>query len=188
MMGRAACRGHPRPEGQATVLARRAAPVEMVRRVGALQLEPVAMLALRGDVYLRFEGFSAGVKQQREKLRDLEEAPWPAYQDAPVRLKVAALPTQFAQVEKAIAPLQARLEWLPTLGLGFVFAQSADAATIESARRELLALGGSLTVEAAPFPVDVFGPAPAALQLHQAVKAQLDPQNILAPGRFLGRT
>ena len=188
MIATATFRVHPLPEAQATLLARRADPMELVSRVRALQLEPVAMLALGRDVYLRFEGFAAGVKQQREKLRDLEEAPWPAFQDAPVRLKVAALPTQFAQVEKAIAPLQARLEWLPTLGLGFVFAQSADAATIESARRELLALGGSLTVEAAPFPVDVFGPAPAALRLNQAVKAQLDPQNILAPGRFVGRT
>src|SRR5260370_20971210 len=122
MMGRAACRGHPRPEGQATVLARRAAPMELVSRVRALQLEPVAMLALGRDVYLRFEGFPPGVKQQREKLRDLEEAPWPADQDAPVRLKISALPTQFAQVEKAIAPLQARLEVPPTLGPRFALA------------------------------------------------------------------
>jgi len=103
-----------------------------------------------------------------------------------VRIKISALPTRFAQVEKAIAPLQARFEWLPTLGIGFVYAQRSEAAAIEAARRELLALGGSLTVEAAPFAVDVFGPPPPSLRLHKAVKAQLDPRGVLAPGRFVG--
>lgn len=184
-------RVHPLPERTLTLAARRAEPMEMVRQVRALQLEPAAMLAVDGDVYFRFEGFAAGVAAQREKLRTLEEAPWPAPADAPVRLKVAALPSQFAQVAKALAPLQARLEWLPTVGVGFAFAQQADAAAVSAARRELLALGGSLVVEKAPFelsPADVFGPPPPSFSLQQALKERLDPRGVLAPGRFTGGT
>ena len=186
MIATATFRVHPLPEKTLTLLARNAGVVDLVRRVRAQQLEPAAMLALGRDVYLRFEGFSSGVIAQREKLRDLEEAHWPAPIDAPVRLKVAALPTQFAQVEKALAPLGARLEWLPTAGVGFAHAQHADFASVEAARRELLALGGSLVVEKAPFTVDVFGPAPGTLELQKAIKAQLDPRGLFAPGRFVG--
>lgn len=186
MIATATFRVHPLPEKTLTLLARNADPREVARRVRELQLEPAAMLAVGHDVFLRFEGFSSGVRAQREKLRELEEAAWPAWQDAPVRLKVSALPAQFAQVERALAPLQARLLWLPALGLGFAFAQSADASGIEAVRREMLALGGSLVVEAAPLAMDVFGPPPPSLRLQRAVKAQLDPRGVLAPGRFVG--
>ena len=186
LIATATFRVHPLPEQSVTLRARGVDPVELVRRVRTEQLEPAAMLAVDGAVYVRFEGFGAGVKQQREKLRDLEEAAWPEAADAPVRLKVAALPTQFAQVGRALAPLQGRLEWLPTLGIGFAHAQAADVAGIEAARRELLALGGSLVVEKAPFEVEPFGPPPSSLRLHRAVKSQLDPQGILSPGRFVG--
>ncbi|HUJ28354.1 MAG TPA: FAD-binding oxidoreductase [Myxococcales bacterium] len=183
-------RVHPVPERSITLLARKADPVELVKRVRALQLEPAAMLSVDRDVHFRFEGFAAGVAAQREKLRELEEAPWPAPLDAPVRLKVAALPAQLPQVEKALAPLQARLEWLPMVGIGFAHTQ-AEAASIAAARRELLALGGSLVVEKAPFalaPLDVFGPPPPSLPLQKALKDRLDPRGVLAPGRFTGGT
>ena len=179
-------RVHPLPEKSISLVARDSDPVAIARRVRELQLEPAAVLAVGRDVYVRFEGFSAGVSQQREKLRELPEAYWPADADAPVRLKAAAKPTQFAQVERALAPLEGRLEWLPMLGLGFVYAQQADAATIEAARRELLALGGSLVVEKAPFAVDVFGPPPPSISLQRSLKAQFDPRGILSPGRFVG--
>jgi hypothetical protein len=158
--------------------------VELTKQVRAQQLEPAAMLALGRDVYFRFEGFAAGVAAQRDKLRQLEEAAWPAPLDAPVRLKVAALPTQFAQVEKALAPLQARLEWLPMLGIGFAHADRPEG--IDGARREILALGGSLVVEKAPSPVDAFGPPPPSVALQKEVKARLDPRGLFAPGRFVG--
>src|SRR5439155_1075917 len=77
-------------------------PLEMVRHVHALQLEPVAMIALGEgagwDVFIRFEGFGAGVRAQREKLRELEEAEWPGHAEGAVRLRFGALPTQAAQV------------------------------------------------------------------------------------------
>ena len=179
-------RVHPMPEKTLTLAARDADPVALVKKIRELQVEPAAMMAVERDVYLRFEGFSAGVVQQREKLRDFAEAYWPASADAAVRLKVAAKTTQYAQVERALAPLDARLEWLPLVGVGFAYAQRAEAAAIEAARRELLALGGSLTVEKAPFAIDAFGPPPPSISLQKAVKAQFDPKGALSPGRFVG--
>jgi hypothetical protein len=34
---------------------------------------------------------------------------------------------------------------------------------------------------------DLFGAAPASLPLMRAMKAQLDPNDVLSPGRFVGR-
>ena len=176
-------RVHPLPEKTVTLRARGGDPLEMVRRVHALQLEPVAMIALGEgagwDVYIRFEGFGAGVRAQREKLRELEEAEWPGHAEGAVRLRFGALPTQAAQVAKALAPLRARLEWLPTLGLGFASCAGVEPEALQSARRELTGLGGWLTA-----PGD-WGPAPTSLVVHRSVKKQLDPEALLAPGRYV---
>jgi glycolate oxidase FAD binding subunit len=176
-------RVHPVPEQAVTLRARGGDPVELAKRVRAQQLEPAAMIALgQGtgwDVYVRFEGFAAGVRAQRDKLRDLEEAAWPEPSTGGARVRFGALPTQATQVAKALAPLRARLEWLPTLGLGFASSGSADEAALQGARRELTALGGWLAS-----PGD-WGPAPASLPLQRSIKKQLDPQGILGPGRFI---
>ena len=176
-------RVHPVPEEAVTLRARGGDPVELAKRVRAQQLEPAAMIALgQGsgwDVYLRFEGFAAGVRAQREKLRDLEEAAWPEPSTGAARVRFGALPTQATQVAKALAPLRARLEWLPTLGLGFASSGSVDEAALQGARRELMASGGWLAS-----PGD-WGPAPASLPLQRSIKKQLDPQGILGPGRFI---
>ena len=175
-------RVHPIPEETRSLRARGADPVEMVRRMRAQQLEPAAMLALRAgsawDVYLRFEGFAAGVRAQLEKLRDLEECEWPA-DEGERRIRFAALPTRAPQVAKALAPLGPRFSWLPTLGLGWGSFADAERTALEGARRELLAMGGWLAA-----PGD-WGPPPASAAVQRAVKQRFDPQNVLAPGRFL---
>lgn len=181
LIATATFRVHPLPERTVTLRARRADPVAIARSVREGQLEPAAVLAVRErdgwDVFLRLEGFAAGVLAQREKLRDLEEAAWPAFEPGPIR--VGALGTQLPQVERALAPLEARLLWLPTLGLGFA-AAAARPADVDAARRELASFGGWLTA-----PGD-WGPPPAAVELHRAVKRQFDPAGRLAPGRFGG--
>ena len=174
-------RVHPLPEHSVDLVARRlsaAAVIELVRKLRSLQLEPAAMLATRTgggwEVALRFEGFRAGVVQQRDKLLDLEEAPeslWAAHLAARGSVRFGALPTQLAEVEAAFAG--GEISWYPTLGLGFAKAAG-------SARPALAALGGWL-VDGADF-----GPSPAALPLHRAMKARLDPEGRLAPGTFLG--
>jgi glycolate oxidase FAD binding subunit len=176
-------RVHPVAEQTVTLRARGGDPLELARRVRAQQLEPAAMLALREDtawdVYLRFEGFGAGVRAQREKLRDLEEVEWPEPSTRPVRIRFGALSTHAEQVAKALAPLRARLEWLPTLGLGFASCASVEPGALQGARRELRAIGGWLVAGGD------WGPAPASLALQRAVKERFDPAGVLAPGRFI---
>jgi glycolate oxidase FAD binding subunit len=175
-------RVHPAPEAVVSLRARGADPVELVRRVREQQLEPAAMLAFRDgaawDVYVRFEGFGAGVRAQREKLRELEDCEWPA-SDGARRVRFGALPTQAPQVAKALAPLGTRFSWLPTLGLGWASYDGSDPAALQDVRRELMAMGGWLVAEGD------WGPPPASMALHRSVKRRLDPKNLLAPGRFV---
>ena len=175
-------RVHPMPEATVSLRVRGAEPIELVRRVRAQQLEPAAMLAVREgagwDVYLRFEGFDAGVRAQREKLAELEQCEWPADRGG-ATVRFGALPTQAAQVAKALAPVGGRLRWLPTLGLGWVEDAAPDDRGVEGARREVMALGGWLTA-----PGD-WGVPPSSIELQRSVKKRLDPGNLLGPGRFI---
>jgi glycolate oxidase FAD binding subunit len=176
-------RVHPVPEATVTLRARGADPMELVRKMRALQLDPAAMLALREgagwDVYLRFEGFGPGVRAQREKLKELEEAAWPEPAPPGGRVRFGALPSSVAQVAKALAPLGGRLEWLPTLGLGSVARAAAGKEAVQGARRELTALGGWLVADGDS------GPPPGSIALQRSVKQQMDPAGRLAPGGFL---
>ncbi len=191
----------------------------LIAALRAAQLEPAALLAVRGagarwEVALQFEGFGAGVAQQIARLGSL--APVgpagvnlfadhrAARECARLRLKLAALPTALPAVEAAVASLSrlypgAELAWYPTLGLGFFSvpptqaeeagATAALASALGSAREELAAMRGSLTLEDAPDALDGrLEPwsAPTSLALHQAVKSRFDPDGLLAPGRFVG--
>ena len=127
MIATATFRVHPLPEHAVTIGARglpAQGVVELVRKVRGLQVEPAAMLATRTqggwDVALRFEGFRAGVVQQRDKLRDLDDAPaslWDEHLAARGRVRFGALPTQLPKIEAAFPG--SALSWYPTLGLGF---------------------------------------------------------------------
>lgn len=175
-------RVHPLPEYAVTIAARALSAsgvVELVRKLRALQLEPAAVLATRvaqgWDVALRFEGFRAGVVQQRDKLRDLADAPsslWDEHLASRGPMRFGALPTQLPQLEQAVGP---RASWYPTLGLGFTGGIDAHAA-----RRAILALGGWVVSDGD------FGPPPSSLPLHRAVKARMDPDHRLSPGSFVG--
>ncbi len=175
-------RVHPLPETSVTLFSPAldaGGVLALVRRIRELQLEPAALVAMRNargwDVALRFEGFRAGVLQQREKLRTLDEAPaslWEEHLTARGSVRFGALPSQLAQVEPAVG---ASASWYPTLGLGFT-----KDVTIEAARRALRAIGGWMIAPGDP------GPPPASLPLHRAVKARLDPGGLLAPGSFVG--
>lgn len=178
---------HPAPESASTVCFPAAPPEALHRVVQALrkeQLEPAAVAAMGGtggfELGVRFEGFEAGVRQQRDRLlalaRPLElpaelldsagaDAFWSRHasmREAPgtFRAKLATLPTEVPRAaSEAWAPLRevlgsARSVFYPTLGLGFVAGDAQDAGLladrIARARAALAARDGRLVVHSAP--------------------------------------
>lgn len=187
LIATATFRLHPLPEEETTLViaAATAAGVrELVKKIREAQLEPSSVVAVRRedglfDTAVRFEGFRAGVTEQRERLSEslgprkascavLDEAEarsfWSEHDDLrsapPLRGKLAALPASIEFVAGEILPgLNAvlpgfRFAWYATLGLGFLGASPADpvdvAAAIRAAREKLARLGGTLVLEAAP--------------------------------------
>lgn len=192
-------RVHPLPEATQTLVSRGLSAAEVNAAVAAMraqQLEPSALLASRTgqgrfDLAVRFEGFARGLAQQVKKASAIARLTaagnevWAAHAQllaaGPTRVKVAALPTALAKVDAALP--QGKLDFYPSLGLGFC-AGDLTAQAVSSARAALAL--GSVVVEQSPSPIDSFGPPPAALDLHRAVKNRFDPQGLLAPGRFIG--
>ena len=199
---------HPLPEASETLVLPGLSAADVaatVAQVRAAQLEPAALAALRGasgyDLALCFEGFGKGVQQQVARLRQLapsaraDDAGIWARHDAvrtggPLRIKVAALGTHVAAVEKALSPLALDFAWYPTLGIGFAAGVAVEgaAALLSDARAELARRGGSLVVQAAPagLRIDPWGPPPASFPLMQRLKDNFDPEHRLNPGRFVG--
>ena len=220
---------HPLPETSATVLLPGMSPDEaraLVSAIRAAQLEPAAVIALaagaaeRLDLAVRFEGFAAGVDDQRDRLLGmvpkasgvrsaiLEEKSAGDLASRHARVRVSgALRAKLAAPREAldavcrgaVAPLFAALAspqaaLYPPVGLGFVSGDVPDArasaAAVASAREMLASLGGSLVLEEAPSGVrelvDVWGPPTDALRVMKEVKARLDPNGRLAPGRMMG--
>jgi glycolate oxidase FAD binding subunit len=168
---------------------------------------------------VRFEGFGPGVRQQAERLGAVgtalglratlldgagAEAFWARHEAArtsgAVRVRLAAPPSALEKVlEGAVAPLAAGLGsgWAvldPWVGCGFAGGSPGDTAAavaaLQGARRALVALGGSLTLAAAPPEVragfEPWGAPPAAVEVMRRLKARLDPEGRMAPGRFVG--
>jgi glycolate oxidase FAD binding subunit len=226
---------HPLPESAATVLLPRRAPGEIRALRGEIQgaqLEPASVVAVSPeggasngarlllDVAVTFEGFKAGVDQQRDRFTALvlhsgaarcevlDSAAAQGFRarhdraraQGAFRARLAAPVSAFTTVAAdALAPLSEvlaspALVWYPTLGLGFLGGDpgpaEAVAPAIAAARRSLAGLGGSLVLQTAPAAVralaDVWGATPSSWPLLQAMKARLDPERRLAPGRFVG--
>jgi glycolate oxidase FAD binding subunit len=179
---------HPLPEEELTILlpGRTAAGVRaVVSGIRLAQIEPASVVAVwredgRFDVGVRFEGFRAGVAEQRQRLEALSRAEaggaceiadetaarafW-ARHDAlrtenSLRGRLALLPAQIEAVAAEILPeLLSCLDdpgfaWYATLGLGFVSGSPRDAgsasAAILAARGRVAESGGTLTLDAAP--------------------------------------
>jgi glycolate dehydrogenase FAD-binding subunit len=140
-----------------------------------------------------------------EPLDEAGAAAFWARQDAlrtsgEVRLRLGAPPSALEGVLRdAVGRLSDGLDgaWAvldPVVGSGFAGGTAADLprglAALGQARAALEALRGSLTLTAAPPSVragfDAWGPPPPSLEVMRRLKARLDPEGRLAPGRFVG--
>ncbi len=187
-------RVHPLPEASATVVIGplSAADVRAVTvAVRAQQLEPAAIAAIgTGDAYAlgaRFEGFAAGVAEQRARLSDhatraghscevLDGAAAAHFWDAhdavrgsgDVSVKVSGLPAALAARLPALAAsfapalAQPRVAWYPSLGLALVQGRgAADPRALPAALARARALAaeaqGHAIVQRAPLAAHAAG-------------------------------
>lgn len=179
---------HPLPETSTTVLVPGCSAAllrNLVREMRRAQLEPASAVAILSgagtfDLAVQFEGFAAGVEQQRDRFMSLVarsgaangQTADPAAADgfrarhdavrgpSPLRAKIAAPRSAVESVAAdVLSPILATMHdagavWYPTLGLGFVGgacgAPDPTAAALSRARSVLAGFGGSLTLAAAP--------------------------------------
>jgi glycolate oxidase FAD binding subunit len=221
---------HPLPEASASFRVQGLDAAGVVRVMLALrqaQLEPSSVVALLADdgrfeLGIRLEGFARGVEHDARRLLELPAGPQPFSVErlddvlatsfwrraetprtsCSLRLRVAALPAQLPEVQRAIEPLLGVLEggrfaWYATLGIGFIAGDPAATADIPAvlagiagARGVAQSVGGSLIVDAAPGALrkrlDAWGPTPSAFPIMRALKQRFDPEGRLNPGRFVG--
>jgi glycolate oxidase FAD binding subunit len=176
---------HPLPEARFTLLLPQRTPSQiraLAQEMRQAQLEPAAVIAVTGetglDVAVRFEGFEAGARKQRDRFvahvgqgsgcQALDDAGdreiWAKHDRlrgfGKLRAKFAALPGAVETImAEAITPLVAALDdgavvFYPTLGLGFVTGGAGASARVglalAAARRVLARAGGSLVLHDAP--------------------------------------
>jgi len=160
-----------------------------------------------------FEATDAGLAAQESQLRKLLDAarveqssgnPWNARQDlwnAPTNTtllaKFSLLPTDLAKMLGSLQSLceSRKIKWrvvLQATGIGMLRLEGeADqvSAAVEQFRMELQSRGGALVVLRRPTElsaIGAWGKAGDDVSLMRAVKHQLDPENTLNPGRFVG--
>ena len=156
------------------------------------------------DQVERLLALAARDGRRGERLEGAEEAAlWGAHDalrgSGDVRAKATFPPAALERAAEALRPLAGALRGgaillHPALGIAFVAGaldRAEDVApTLEGAREALRPDHGAIVLEAAPPALraraDVWGPPPAALQVMRRLKAELDPDGRLAPGRFVG--
>jgi len=187
LIAAAAFRLHPLPEATATVAVpglRPEAVVAVLAAARAAQLEPASAVALGAahqfDLGVRFEGFDRGVAQQVARMIELAGAAgapaehldgeaaaafWRRHDAiraaAPLRVRVAGLPTRFPAIAALVAGDTGDtgstgstglgglgdLAWYATLGLGFAGGAAGDvartAAAVTRARADLGRVDGA---------------------------------------------
>lgn len=206
---------HPVPAVSRWVTAPAADPAQawsLVRSVLHAQVVPAAIEVDWGErsgrVSVLLDGSEEGVAARTTAVRALlgegtgDDIEPPAYpwdtaargEDRAVALKVTFALSGLADVLRTTAAAGAHLRG--SAGAGVAYVALPHGADPETARTTLTALrtvctrhGGSAVVVDAPAAIkaelDGWGPV-AALKLMRRVKAQFDPDGLLAPGRFVG--
>jgi glycolate oxidase FAD binding subunit len=165
-------------------------------------------------VDILFEGTKVGLEAQEAHLKELAELTsltvaspdiWNARQDlwslakpeSAAIAKISILPAEMDKSATAIAKSakvrQLRFKTvLQATGIGFLRLEGDPANlrfSLQDLREQFENNAGSLVVLHRPAgmaPIDIWGRAGDALPLMKAVKKQLDPGNMLNPGRFVG--
>lgn len=165
-------------------------------------------------VDILFEGTEAGLKAQDTHLRGLAETAsvteasqdiWNARQDlwsfskpdSAALAKISVLPAEIERAMETVAKSASvrQLQWkavVQATGIGWLRLEgdSADLrVSLQELREQFECNAGSLAVlhQPAGMPsIDAWGNVGDVLPLMKAVKQQLDPQNTLNPGRFVG--
>ncbi|HJT18451.1 MAG TPA: FAD-binding oxidoreductase [Thermoanaerobaculia bacterium] len=192
MIAEATFRLHPLPEKSATAVYRGLTAEKVfatTKMIRDKQLEPSSVVASRiapnaYDLGIRFEGFSKGVDEQMSRLGKVDEEFdfGAARSGGPTRVRIAALPSRFAEVANVIEALHpAAFAWYATAGIGFVECGGHAAALIEA--REKI---GSLIVESGNPGIEAWGSAGSAFPIMRNLKQRFDPERRLNPGRFVG--
>jgi len=191
MIAEATFRLHPLPEKSATAVFRGLTAervVAMAKMIRDKQLEPVSVVALRTasntyDLGIRFEGFGRGVDEQMSRLGKTHEDfdHDAARTGGPTRVRVAALPSHFAEVDRVVESLEPKaFAWYATLGIGFLEC-GGHAAALLDARKKV-----SVIVESGNPGIDAWGPAGNSFPIMRNLKERFDPERRLNPGRFVG--
>ena len=209
----------PIPPATATIIGQFEDASSIRSTVGAVVRSPLSPLAidLIGDNQLVFRigGYQSAVERQARDLSEqvvqnggniIDTTPETWDEIARHRLQarrrdvVVKAATPISLSVSAVEILRRHLaDYAPTLwahaGSGVAYAACdsvSDASVLESARRDIAALGAnsSLVIERAPTmlkrSIDVWGDPGASLGLMRTLKNKLDPNHTLNPGRYVG--
>lgn len=162
-------------------------------------------------LHLTFAGPATAVERSRRKAESLatlagaEEFDWsrqrgtsalhlgPQSAGPPLSVRAHLLPTKVPEFIRAVeSEANFLFDAAPLLGnVMCVCFDSDQKRFLGRLRRAASALNGALVVEfCSPDlkrEIDVFGPPPPSFPLMRAIKQQFDPNNVLSPGRFVGR-
>jgi glycolate oxidase FAD binding subunit len=206
----------PIPPSTATVsgtFSSSGAVADVVSAVVRSPLSPLAIELLGSrEVVFRVGGYAQAVERQVRDLSALVEQhggepgniAWDDLQRSRVEARrrevviKAAAPistsaTLVEMLERRLASLNPMVWAHAGNGVAFVVCDApSDARVLAAARREVVALGdnASLVIERCPTPlkreIDVWGDPAPGVGLMRAVKAKLDPNTTLNPGRYVG--
>lgn len=152
------------------------------------------------EVCRRCGGAPMGVRVDAEWWRRVSDAAWPPQPESTLTLRVGTRASDVVKALRAVegiaAAAGAEVHATSELGNGVLHANLLGPARpgtptlVAGIRANLAALGATCVVEHAPSAakrsLDVWGDVEPALGLMRRLKAELDPQGVLNPGRFVG--
>lgn len=199
---------HPVPEAARTVVVELTDADALDRACAALRRAPIVPTAVEavwpdGLLMVRIESTTAGADAQATQVVDLLGSGARILADAEgdqllddlrdrsldgdaPAVAVGVLPSDLAGLARAVADAESRLTARALLVAGEIHLPDADPERLRALVTRILDLGGTVQPRRVPAPLQelVSGPQdPGALLVSSALKRELDPAGILAPGR-----